>query len=81
MLAITLVLGALWGVVAGQIAVGKRRDGVAWFCVGFTLGLIGVLIAWRVSPIPEPERGYANGPVPEPARSPNPPVYANWPPR
>ena len=55
MLALALVFGIVWGFVAKSIATKKHRDGVAWFCTGFCFGLIGVLIAACVSPLPDPQ--------------------------
>ena len=38
------------GLISAVIARKKGRSFVGWFCVGFLLSLIGVFIAWKISP-------------------------------
>lgn len=43
-LIVCLVFGVVFGFACASIAKGKKRDTFGWFCGGFFLGLIGLII-------------------------------------
>lgn len=40
-----------FGVLTAMVAKKKGRNTILWFLVGFSFGLIGLLVAWKLSPV------------------------------
>jgi hypothetical protein len=43
-------------VICAVLAPGKRRSAVGWFCIGFLIPLIGVILILVLQPLPDPNQ-------------------------
>ena len=51
-----LVVGLFGGVICAVLAPGKRRSAAGWFCIGFLIPLIGVILILVLQPLPDPNQ-------------------------
>src|SRR5450432_1309318 len=51
-----LVVGLIGGVICAVIAPGKRRSAIGWFCIGFLIPLIGLILILVLQPLPDPNQ-------------------------
>jgi XYPPX repeat (two copies) len=53
---IYLVVGLIGGAICAALAPGKRRSAGGWFCIGFLIPLIGVILILVLQPLPDPNQ-------------------------